>query len=149
MEQINRISNSFADNSPDPIDIYVGKRLRLRRNILGLSQEQLAKNIGISFQQIQKYEHGTNRISASRLYDISRVLKVPISFFFDDIKNDAELSNQKDCALTLINSNSLNPLDPMDKSETLELVNYYWKISNTASRTKILELVKALSCTTG
>ena len=124
-------------NDPDPTDIHVGKRLRLRRNILGLSQEQLAKNIGISFQQIQKYEHGTNRISASRLYDISVILGVPVSFFFEDIKNHLETLH------------SLSHKDPMDKSETLELVNHYWKISNDASRTKILELIKVLSSTVG
>ena len=69
---------------PNPVDVRVGARLRLRRNMLGLSQEKLGELIGLTFQQIQKYERGANRIGASRLYELSRVLDVPVSFFFDD-----------------------------------------------------------------
>src|ERR1051325_9254823 len=69
---------------PNPIDVRVGARLRLRRNMLGLSQEKLGEAIGLTFQQVQKYERGANRIGASRLHELSRVLDVPISFFFDD-----------------------------------------------------------------
>src|SRR5919107_3688638 len=71
--------------TPNPIDVRVGARLRLRRMMLGLSQEKLAEMIGLTFQQVQKYERGANRIGASRLYELSRVLDVPVSFFFDDI----------------------------------------------------------------
>src|SRR6478752_7964676 len=70
--------------TPNPIDIRVGARLRWRRNMLGLSQEKLGEAIGLTFQQVQKYERGANRIGASRLHQLSRVLDVPISFFFDD-----------------------------------------------------------------
>lgn len=70
-----------ADGSPNPVDIHVGSRVRLRRTLLGMSQEMLGDAIGLTFQQIQKYERGTNRISASRLYDLSRALDVPVSFF--------------------------------------------------------------------
>src|SRR3989344_1741102 len=70
---------------PNPIDVQVGSRVRLRRNMLGLSQEKLGKAIGLTFQQVQKYERGANRISASRLHELARVLDVPESFFFDDI----------------------------------------------------------------
>src|SRR3954466_4212981 len=70
--------------APNPIDIRVGARLRLRRNMLGLSQEKLGDAIGLTFQQVQKYERGANRIGASRLYELSQVLDVPVSFFFDD-----------------------------------------------------------------
>src|SRR5215204_866273 len=70
--------------TPDPIDIRVGARLRLRRNMLGLSQERLGEAIGLTFQQVQKYERGANRIGASRLHELSRVLDVPVAFFFDD-----------------------------------------------------------------
>src|ERR671928_1129093 len=70
--------------TPNPIDVRVGARLRLRRNMLGLSQEKLGEAIGLTFQQVQKYERGANRIGASRLHELSRVLDVPISFFFDD-----------------------------------------------------------------
>ena len=72
-------------DKPNPIDVQVGSRVRLRRNMLGLSQEKLGEAIGLTFQQVQKYERGANRIGASRLHELSRVLDVPVSFFFDDI----------------------------------------------------------------
>src|SRR5277367_1577262 len=70
---------------PNPIDTHVGARVRLRRTLLGMSQEKLGEAIGLTFQQVQKYERGANRIGASRLFDLSRVLDVPVSFFFDDM----------------------------------------------------------------
>src|SRR5215218_3069981 len=70
---------------PNPVDVRVGGRLRLRRNMLGLTQEQLGEAIGLTFQQVQKYERGANRIGASRLYELSRILDMPVSFFFDDM----------------------------------------------------------------
>lgn len=73
-----------------PLDRHVGRRVRLRRTLLGLTQQELGEQIGVTFQQIQKYERGTNRISASRLWEIARVLKVPVSFFFEDFQEDAE-----------------------------------------------------------
>src|SRR6185437_5775644 len=72
---------------PNPTDIYVGSRIRLRRNMLGMSQESLGEQLGITFQQIQKYEKGTNRVGASRLQAISSILNVPVSFFFEDFPN--------------------------------------------------------------
>src|SRR3954471_21943440 len=73
---------------PNPIDVHVGSRVRLRRTLLGMSQEKLGEAIGLTFQQVQKYERGANRIGASRLFDLSRVLDVPVSFFFDDMTNE-------------------------------------------------------------
>src|ERR1700759_4487854 len=70
---------------PNPIDVHVGSRVRLRRTLLGLSQERLAEAIGLTFQQVQKYERGANRVGSSRLFDLSRVLDVPIAYFFDDM----------------------------------------------------------------
>ncbi|HEY8289670.1 MAG TPA: helix-turn-helix transcriptional regulator, partial [Acetobacteraceae bacterium] len=70
---------------PSPIDVHVGSRIRLRRTLLGMSQERLGEALGLTFQQVQKYERGVNRVGASRLFDLSRVLDVPISFFFDDM----------------------------------------------------------------
>src|SRR5471030_1017535 len=72
-------------DSPSPVDLHVGSRVRLRRTLLGMSQEKLGNAVGLTFQQIQKYERGANRIGASRLFDISRVLDVPVQFFFDDM----------------------------------------------------------------
>src|SRR5277367_5561364 len=73
------------ESRPSPIDIHVGSRIRLRRTLLGMSQERLGDALGLTFQQVQKYERGVNRVGASRLFDISRVLDVPISYFFDDM----------------------------------------------------------------
>src|SRR6201988_1812156 len=73
------------EGRPSPIDIHVGARIRLRRTLLGMSQERLGEALGLTFQQVQKYERGVNRVGASRLFDLSRVLDVPISFFFDDM----------------------------------------------------------------
>ena len=67
------------------VDVYIGGRIRARRKALGVSQEQLARSLGIAFQQVQKYEHGANRVSASKLYDVAKILDVPISFFFDGL----------------------------------------------------------------
>src|ERR1700752_933156 len=75
-------------DKPNPIDVHVGSRVRLRRTLLGMSQEKLGEAIGLTFQQVQKYERGANRVGASRLYDLSRVLDVPVSFFFDDISTE-------------------------------------------------------------
>lgn len=82
MVKIRRSSRGrTADGSPNPIDVYVGARVKMRRTLLGMSQEKLGEAIGLTFQQVQKYERGLNRISASRLFDISKVLEVPIGFF--------------------------------------------------------------------
>ena len=85
MQQQTRRPGRRKGDKPNPIDIHVGSRVRLRRNMLGLSQEKLGDAIGLTFQQVQKYERGANRIGASRLHDLSRVLDVPVSFFFDDM----------------------------------------------------------------
>ena len=76
---------------PNPVDIHVGSRVRLRRTLLGLSQEKLGEAVGLTFQQIQKYERGANRIGASRLFEFSRILDVPVSFFFDDMAERAKV----------------------------------------------------------
>ncbi|HLJ63461.1 MAG TPA: helix-turn-helix transcriptional regulator, partial [Stellaceae bacterium] len=79
---------------PNPIDIHVGARVRLRRTLLGMSQERLGKAIGLTFQQVQKYERGANRIGSSRLFELSKILDVPVSFFFDDIDPRAVLESE-------------------------------------------------------
>jgi transcriptional regulator with XRE-family HTH domain len=82
------------ESRPRPIDVHVGSRIRLRRTLLGMSQERLGEALGLTFQQVQKYETGVNRVSASRLFDLSRVLDVPIGFFFDDVP-DVVLSRRE------------------------------------------------------
>ena len=106
---------------PHPVDIHVGGRVRLRRTLLGLSQTALGEAIGITFQQLQKYENGSNRISASRLFDLSRVLDVPVGFFFDGVL---------DPAVPATGESPRFETDPMAKRETIELVRAYYKISD-------------------
>src|SRR5206468_12374963 len=115
---------------PDPIDIHVGKRIKLRRTLLHISQEQLAGDIGVTFQQVQKYESGHNRVSASRLFDISRVLNCPIAYFFEDIS--AETTGERSTPGArgaegggLAEDSQAFGSDPMQRTETLELVRAY------------------------
>lgn len=134
--------------SPDPIDIHVGRRVKLRRTLLRISQEQLAGDIGVTFQQVQKYESGHNRVSASRLYDISRVLDCPIAYFFEDIGEDVTSGRATPQPRT---SDSLSEPqagfddDPMQRTETLELVRAYWRLHSTDLRCNVLDLLINMS----
>jgi transcriptional regulator with XRE-family HTH domain len=128
---------------PNPVDIHVGSRVRLRRTMLGMSQEKLGEAIGLTFQQVQKYERGANRIGASRLFELSRVLDVPVSFFFDDMPSDAALRPARTGELA--EEGETLELDPMAKRETLELVRAYYRIGDPAVRKKVFELAKALA----
>src|SRR3954451_2498083 len=127
--------------TPNPIDVRVGARLRLRRNMLGLSQGKLGEAIGLTFQQVQKYERGANRIGASRLHELSRVLDVPISFFFDDtdpVRAPAMGGFAEPPAEAF-------ETDPLRKRETVELVQAYFAIEDEAVRQRFRDLVKALA----
>lgn len=125
---------------PNPVDVHVGSRVRLRRTLLGMSQEKLGEAIGLTFQQVQKYERGANRIGASRLFDLSRVLDVPVSFFFDDMPlDDQPASNGAGTAP------EAGEPDPMAKRETLELVRAYYRITDPGVRKRIFELTKAVA----
>ena len=133
---------------PNPIDAHVGGRVRLRRTLLGMSQERLGEAIGLTFQQVQKYERGANRIGASRLYDLSRVLDVPVSFFFDDMSDDAAAQSPRMMIAGFIEDGAANgDADPMAKRETLELVRAYYRITDPTVRKRIFELAKALGTT--
>jgi transcriptional regulator with XRE-family HTH domain len=128
---------------PNPVDVYVGARVRLRRTLLGMSQEKLGEAIGLTFQQVQKYERGANRIGSSRLYDLSRVLDVPIGFFFDDMPASIAASSPAQ-ARGMAEEPSSYELDPMAKRETLELVRAYYKINDPQVRKRLFEMTKAL-----
>lgn len=127
---------------PNPVDIHVGGRVRLRRTMLGMSQEKLGEAIGLTFQQVQKYERGANRIGASRLFELSRVLDVPVSFFFDDMPTETALRMARGEANDDVEALEL---DPMAKRETLELVRAYYRITDAGVRKKVFELAKALA----
>ena len=128
--------------SANPIDIHVGKRLRLRRTIVGISQEKLAETLGITFQQVQKYEKGINRIGSSRLFDISKTLNVPVNFFFEEY-NEGGAANSK-YALAEDNANFEHE-DNTKNRETMTLVKAYYQISDPKVRKKALELIKSLA----
>lgn len=138
-----------SDGSPNPIDVHVGSRVKLRRTLLGMSQEKLGEAIGLTFQQVQKYERGFNRIGASRLFDISKVLEVPIGFFFEEM--DEKVAEKSPRKLATVQGLAEEPVsftyDPMSKRETLELVRAYYRIPDRSVAKKIFELVKTLSRT--
>jgi transcriptional regulator with XRE-family HTH domain len=127
--------------TPNPVDVRVGARLRLRRTMLGLSQEKLGEAIGLTFQQVQKYERGANRIGASRLYELSRVLDVPVSFFFDDTDpvRAPAMGSFGEPSAEAVES------DPLRKPETFELVPAYFAIKDATVRRRLLDLAKALA----
>lgn len=126
---------------PNPIDIHVGSRIRLRRTMLGMSQEKLGESLGITFQQIQKYEKGTNRVGASRLQNISNILNVPVSFFFEDAPG-----NNANSPSGMAEASSSNyVVDFLSSSEGLQLNRAFVKIADPKVRRKLVELVKALA----
>lgn len=136
-----RVRNLAAEEeAPDPVDISVGGRLRQRRTLLGMSQEKLGRAVGLTFQQIQKYERGVNRIGASRLLQLSRALGVPIAYFFEDVPAPKAAR----AAQPASPSSSLDG-DPFSRRETMELVRAYYAISNPYVRKRVLDLVRALS----
>jgi transcriptional regulator with XRE-family HTH domain len=130
---------------PSPVDIHVGSRVRLRRTLLGMSQEKLGNAVGLTFQQIQKYERGANRIGASRLYDMSRVLDVPVQFFFDEMPAEPAVEGYQPLSGGAEPTGTVMDQDPMAKRETLELVRTYYRIPNSTLRRKLFDLAKALA----
>ncbi len=129
---------------PNPIDVHVGSRVHLRRRLLDMTQEGLGEAIGVSFQQVQKYERGSNRIGASRLFDLARVLDVPIRFFFDDMSEDVAARSPGQSNGTARETVDVG-LDPMAVRETLDLVPAYYKIHDASVRKRILNLIRALA----
>lgn len=138
-------SPSGRGMGPNPVDIYIGQRLRQRRTLLGLTQTELADLLGVTFQQVQKYERGTNRISASRLYDLSNVLEVSLEWFYDNMPEDVDsLSPRKRAGLAESPQIELEK-NHMHSRETLELVRSYYKIKNPKARRKIAEMCHELA----
>ncbi len=132
---------------PNPIDIHVGSRVRLRRMMLGMSQEKLGENLGITFQQIQKYEKGTNRIGASRLQHIARVLTVPVSFFFEDAPG--AVTPEPDAAGMAERPSASYVVDFLSSSEGVQLNKAFIRIRDPKVRRKVIELVRAMAGTDG
>jgi transcriptional regulator with XRE-family HTH domain len=129
-------------DGPDPIDIHVGSRIRLRRKMLGFSQGRLGDALGLTFQQVQKYERGTNRAGASRLHELSKILDVPISFFFDD--QDPVRAPAAPTGFAEEESSAYRP-DPLKQRETLELVDAFSRIDDQRVRRRLFQLLQSLA----
>ena len=135
-----RTKKQTSREGPHPIDIHVGSRVYLRRNLLGLSQGTLGKDIGVSFQQVQKYERGVNRIGASRLFNLSRALNVPVSYFFEDMPSDAASARR----VKVFSERTVGELDhgPLSKREAVELIRAYCGVTDLRLRKRLLGLMK-------
>ena len=129
--------------SPNEMDVHVGQRLRVRRSLLGLSQEKLAESLDITFQQVQKYERGTNRISAGRLFDLSKILDVPVSYFFEQFGQ----IHQEHAAKGMADNDQehLEHDDIMCRKETLDLIRNYYAVENPDARKDILKFIKSIA----
>ncbi len=127
--------------APHPVDVHVGQRLRQRRVAVGLTQDRLAKSVGITFQQVQKYERGTNRIVASRLYELAKVLQVSVEYFFEGLppKAAAPSAGQREAPA------GVGLPDLMGERETLVLVRAYHGIGNALVRRRLVELMRSLN----
>lgn len=124
---------------PNPIDVYVGSRIRERRIALGMSQARLGEALGLTFQQVQKYERGTNRVGSSRMFVLARALDVPIAYFFAGMGSERSAR-----PAPLSEFNGADDQDPMAKRETLELVRAYYKIMDPRVRKRLFEMTKAI-----
>jgi transcriptional regulator with XRE-family HTH domain len=120
---------------PDPVDVHVGVRIRMRRLLLGMNQETLASALGLTFQQVQKYEGGANRVSASRLAEMADVLGVSVSYFFNDLDLAGETATPDEQEIREI----------MQRPEAIELIRWYYAIADSGVREQFLEMVKTVA----
>lgn len=128
-----------SKKKPNPIDVHVGGRIRLRRNMLGLSQEKLGEHLGITFQQIQKYEKGTNRVGASRLQAIASILETPVAYFFEDAPGGAPAEGFAE------ENQTTYVVDFLSSTEGLTLNRAFARIGDPKVRRRIIDLVRALA----
>lgn len=128
---------------PTAVDAHVGQRVQLRRMMMGLSQKDLAQICGVTFQQIQKYETAGNRISASRLFELSTALETPISFFFFGLPGYIEENQKTNKNGARLREPSKD--DPLGKNESLELINLYWKLPTDKQRELVMKMLKTLN----
>mgnify|MGYP000098867945 CR=1 FL=1 len=141
--------SSVEGDAPNPVDVYVGAKLKARRNLIGITQENLAEASGITFQQVQKYEKGRNRLSASRLFQFARVLDVPVSYFFEGFAApDSQIGlqggfadNDQEAFLGEADEND----DVMFRKETIDLVRTYYTITDEKLRKDFLKMLKQMA----
>lgn len=131
--------SSKADRAPNPVDLHVGARVRMRRKFLGMSQEGLAESIALTFQQVQKYERGSNRISASKLYEISRALKAPVAYFFEGYGESEMVDGFSESESEQFVHGFLMT------TEGIELAEAFPRVKSPKLRRKVLDLVRALA----
>ena len=138
------MTEKLGPRSPNPVDVHVGARVRLRRKILKMSQEKLGEQLGVTFQQVQKYERGANRVGASRLWKLSEVLDVPVGFFYDGLST--EYGGQSDNPALLSAAPGQAPIvyDFINSTDGVSLAKAVLKIKNKAVRRQILELARSL-----
>ena len=141
------IRGRLSDGAPNPVDVHVGTRLRLRRTLLGLSQERLASELGLTFQQVQKYEKGLNRIGASRLWDLAQVLGVSVAYFYENLDENTQNKSPRKISNQLILSD--NPkefnMDILLRKDVIELVSAYTRIQDPKVAKNILDLVLSIT----
>ena len=130
MRDARRKRPTVAEVGPHPVDVHVGSRVRLRRTLLGMSLMKLGEALGLTYQQVQKNEHGVNRIGSSRLYQLSLIFGVPVAYFFEEIEDDAP---------------ARSPDDVMVKRETLELVRAYYRIRDPKVRDALRHMASSLA----
>ena len=138
-----RLAHRRGKGKPSPVDVHVGRRVWLRRTLLGMNQTELSDVLGLTYQQVQRYERGTNRMGASRLYDIARVLGVPVAFFFEEMPAEVAASSPAQ-NLRRAKKPPSYELGPMAKRKTLELVRAYYKITDPQVRKRLREMAKAV-----
>lgn len=127
-----------------PVDVYVGRRLRLRRTILGMSQEQVGKVVGVTFQQIQKYERGINRMGSSRLYDFAKALGIPISYFFEGFGDYASNDNGGMLAAAEPAAQAFEH-DGATSRDSFEVMRAFSQIKSPSLRKRVVDLIKAMA----
>jgi len=145
-----KFMKKHSEVAPNAIDKHVGNRIILRRNMLGMTQKALADKCGITFQQMQKYEKATNRISVSRLFQIGMALDSPASFFFSGlplqtVDNSMFLRPNKYDINAIKRISEPSDADPLARMETLRLINYYWDLPNDKARETIINLLKTMT----
>ena len=149
MAATDQVERNFRVTNNNAIDMHVGKRIRLCRTLLGMSQEQLGSELDITFQQVQKYERGANRVSASRLWDISQILDSRINYFFDHMSENTMRSSPRRVSRGAddVDLSDEQTKDPMARRETLELVRTYYSIKTPLVRKRVSDMVKSIAVT--
>lgn len=129
----------------NPVDTYVGSRVKLRRTLIGMSQEKLGTALGLTFQQVQKYERGANRIGASRLYRIAQVLDVPIGYFFDGYDETQPAPGTS----ALAEEAEMFEHDHLARRETIDMIRAYYSITDASVRRRMIDLVRSVGAAMG